>query len=277
MFKPRIATTLAGAALLTACGFNALPRDAAPREGAGLAARVKAIPEPALRSILSPHFNERDGAPISTIVLHHTAMVETAVQTAEFFQRPAAMVSSHYIVDRSGELVRAVPDDKRSWHAGRSEFLGEQDVNTFSIGIEICNVGDGLEPYPQAQMQAIVRLVAWLAQTYNVPLATRLTRHRDVAVPAGRKIDTSNNFDHAYVAKAAQALIDGRRLPAFKAQRAPAGYDPRKQVHVVQAGETFASIADDVYDAEALGAAIARLNPGAAPRPGVVLALPTRY
>jgi hypothetical protein len=80
MFKPRIATTLAGAALLTACGFNALPRDAAPREGAGLAARVKAIPEPASRSILSPHFNERDGAPISTIVLHHTAMVRSLAQ-----------------------------------------------------------------------------------------------------------------------------------------------------------------------------------------------------
>lgn len=273
----RLATTLTAAVLLTACGFNALPRNAAPRQAAGLVARAAAIPEPASRSILSPHFNERGDAKISAIVLHHTAMVETAVQTAEFFQRPNAKVSSHYIVDRSGELVRAVPDAQRSWHAGRSAFQGEKDVNTFSIGIEICNVGDGVEPYSEAQTQAIVRLVAWLSQTYEIPLATRMTRHRDVAVPAGRKRDTSDNFDQAYVTKAAQALLDGKRPPKFQATRVPAGYDVRSQHHTVEAGETFASIADDIYDAAALGPAIARQNPGVALTAGTILSLPTHY
>ncbi len=258
-----------------ACGHGLTPRQPAPREAAGVA-RALAVAEPTATTMLSPHFDERNDTPISAIVLHHTAMLQTAVEVGEFFQRPSAKVSSHYIVDRDGSLVRAVPDDKRAWHAGRSEFQGVGDVNTFSIGIEICNVGDGLEPYPEAQVQAVVKLVAWLAQTYKVPL-DRLTRHRDVAVPAGRKRDTSDNFDHAYVAKAAQALLDGKRPAKYRAQAAPAGYDPARQTHVVTNGETWASIAEDVYDAAALGPAIARLNPGAALVPGAVLRLPTRY
>lgn len=258
-----------------ACGQGALTRQPASRPAPGTA-RALAVAEPTATTMLSPNFDERNDTPISAIVLHHTAMLQTAVEVGAFFQKPSAKVSSHYIVDRDGSLVRAVPDDKRAWHAGRSEFQGVGDVNTYAIGIEICNVGDGVEPYPEAQVQAVVKLVAWLAQTHKVPL-TRLTRHRDVAVPAGRKQDTSDNFDHVYVGKAAQALLDGRRPAKYRAGTAPAGYDPTRQTHVVTAGETWASIADDVYDAEALGPAIARLNPGAALVPGAVLRMPTRY
>ena len=275
VMRLKLAISLAAAAVLVgACGQGALTRQPEARQ-AGVA-RAAALPEPTVTTMLSPHRNERGGTPISAIVLHHTAMVESAVETGKFFQRPDAKVSAHYIVDRSGELVRSVPDAERAWHAGRSEFQGTRDVNTFSVGIEICNVGDGIEPYPEAQVQAVVRLVAWLAQAHGVPLS-RLTRHRDVAVPLGRKRDTSDNFDHTYVAKAAQALLDGRRLPAYRAQPAPAGYDPTRQAHVVEAGETWASIAEEVYDAEALGPAIARLNPGKGLVAGTVLALPTRY
>lgn len=258
-----------------ACGQGLGSRPPAGQQPAG-PARAQAVTEPTVTTMLSPHFDERNASPISAIVLHHTAMVESAIEVGKFFQRPSAKVSSHYIVDRDGSLVRAVPDDKRAWHAGRSEFQGVGDVNSFSIGIEICNVGDGVEPYPAAQVQAVVKLVAWLAKTHKVPLS-RLTRHRDVALPAGRKHDTSDNFDHVYVAKAAQALLEGQRPAAYRAKAAPAGYDPARQTHVVAAGETWGSIAEDVYDAEALGPAIARLNPGAALRAGTVLTLPTRY
>lgn len=273
----RLASALVATLVFAAaCGYAPGPKAAQPRQ-APMGARAMAIvPEPSALPMLSPHFDDRKGAPISAIVLHHTAMAENAVGVGEFFQRPNAKVSSHYVVDRDGSLVRPVPDDKRAWHAGRSEFQGAGDVNTFSIGIEICNVGDGVEPYPEAQMQAVAKLVAWLAQTYQVPL-TRLTRHRDVAIPAGRKRDTSDNFDHAWVAKAAQAMMDGRRPPAYRMKAAPAGYDAAKQTRVVAAGDTWASIADDVYDAEALGPAIAALNPGVALLPGAVIQLPTRY
>jgi N-acetyl-anhydromuramyl-L-alanine amidase AmpD len=270
----RIALPLAALALVAACGPLAAVRP--PAERAAGAVGALAIEAPVAEDMLSPHFNDRDGAPITAIVLHHTAMAEDAAATARFFQRPDVKASAHYIVDRSGALVRAVKDADRAWHAGRSTFQGEGDVNDFSIGIEICNVGDSVEPYPEAQVQAVVKLVAWLAKTYSVPMS-RLTRHRDVAVPTGRKKDTSDNFDHAYVAKAVQALLDGKRPAPYRAAPAPAGYDPTRQVRTVRAGDTWASIAEDVYDAAALGPAIARLNPGVALTAGSVVTLPTRY
>ena len=274
MRLPLAIPVAAAIAVLGACGQGLAPRAAqAPASGVRAAGAIAA---PVVTTMISPHQDARDGGPISAIVLHHTAMVENAVETGKFFQRPNAKVSAHYVVDRDGSLVRSVPDDRRAWHAGRSEFQGTGDVNDFSIGIEICNVGDGVEPYPQAQVDAVVNLVAWLSKTYDVPM-TRLTRHRDVAVPLGRKRDTSDNFDQAYVAKAVEALLAGKRPATYRTKAAPAGYDPARQTHVVRAGETWAGIAEDVYDAEALGPTIARLNPGVALVPGAVLRLPVRY
>lgn len=156
----------------------------------------------------SPNVNERpDGTPISCIVLHHTQRYESAEATARYFQSPASQVSAHYIVDRDGSIIRCVPDGQRAWHAGVSRFRGVDNVNDFSIGIEICNRGDNIEPYPEAQLQSVIRLVGLLARTYDVPIAN-VTRHRDIALPLGRRTDPSDNFDYARVLAEAQALID---------------------------------------------------------------------
>jgi N-acetyl-anhydromuramyl-L-alanine amidase AmpD len=275
--KPLFAAA-AALLLLAACGRDLVPaaRSGMPSGLAAQAAKGRAVPAPELQTMLSPNADDRHGAKISAIVLHHTAVAADAWSTARFFQDPKSKVSAHYIVDRSGAIIRSVPDDRRSWHAGKSEFHGQGDVNTFSIGIEIANVGDGVEPYPAAQVQAVVKLVAWLAQTHQIPMAN-LTRHRDIAIPAGRKTDTSDNFDQAYVAKAAQALLDGRSMPRYRETSAPAGYDPTRQSRVIQAGDTWDSLADDVYDAPVLGAAIRALNPGVSLTPGAVIKLPSDY
>jgi N-acetylmuramoyl-L-alanine amidase len=219
----------------------------------------------------SPNQNERGGAAIDTIVLHHTAMPSSAVNVGKFFQNPSAKVSSHYIVDRDGTIVRSVPDDQRSWHAGRSSFQGRPDVNAYSIGIEICNVGDNVEPYPAAQMKAVVNLTAWLAKTYNVAIPTNLTRHRDIAVPAGRKHDTSDNFDYVYVGKAVQDLLNGRQPTEYKSAMAPAGYDPTKLTYTVEAGDTWETISDELYCTPNLADNLRKRNAGAALTPGTKL------
>jgi N-acetyl-anhydromuramyl-L-alanine amidase AmpD len=172
---------------------------------------------PVIETVWSPNFNERNGAGISAIVLHHTASSGNALAIARFFQKRQAKVSSHYIVDRDGSIVRCVPDDKRAWHAGPSQFAGTGNVNDFSLGIEICNRGDGIEPYPPAQVAAVTRLVANLAARYHIPMG-RVTRHRDVALPRGIKIDPSDNFDFDVVVASARRLLDDHEL--WLAQRA---------------------------------------------------------
>jgi N-acetyl-anhydromuramyl-L-alanine amidase AmpD len=262
-----------GTLMVAACG-HATTRGVTTVSGTYRAHSVDPVP---MTETLSPNFNERpEGTALSCIVLHHTAVAANAQSTANFFADPKSKVSAHFVVDRDGSVIRCVPDDKRAWHAGRSSFNGVANVNDYSLGIEIANVGDGVEPYPEPQVTTVVKLVAYLAKTYNIPLAN-VTRHRDIAIPAGRKTDTSDNFDHKYVIQAAQALIDGRGLPHYAAKPAPAGYDMRRQSYVVRPGDTWEGIADGVYDSEAMAGQIIRLNLGARLTPGARLRMPTTY
>jgi N-acetyl-anhydromuramyl-L-alanine amidase AmpD len=211
----------------------------------------------------SPNFNQRpDNAKISTIVLHHTAMAGDARAVARFFANPKAGVSSHYVVDRSGELVQPVADNLRSWHAGKSQFNGVGNVNDFSIGIEICNLGDSLEPYSDAQYDGIIRLVAWLAQTYQIPLSN-ITRHRDIAIPSGRKIDTSNNFSVQRVRDGAQALLNGTYQPPSQTNPVAPPDLPAFRTVIVESGQkTLQDIADIHLDNANRWVEIQALNPG---------------
>jgi N-acetylmuramoyl-L-alanine amidase len=70
---------------------------------------------------------------------------------------PEARVSCHYLVTKTGEVVRMVPEERRAWHAGRSYWRGITDVNDDSIGIELDNPGhtNGYEPFPDAQIEAL--------------------------------------------------------------------------------------------------------------------------
>jgi N-acetyl-anhydromuramyl-L-alanine amidase AmpD len=166
---------------------------------------------PAFQTLWSPNFNSRKGARITAIVLHHTASSADARAIARYFQTREAQVSAHYVVDRDGSIIRCVPDEMRAWHAGPSHFAGENNVNDFSLGIEICNRGDSIEPYPAVQVAAVTRLIAHLTNRHGIPM-DRVTRHRDVIVPRGIKVDPSDNFDFAGVVVAARHLLDDHAI-----------------------------------------------------------------
>ncbi len=171
------------------------------------ALRVPAAPDkPAMLEIASPNRNDRPGGAtdITAIVLHHTASPADAQRNAMFFAKPSSKVSAHYVVGKDGTIVQCVPDDVASWHAGRSKYGDRESVNDFSIGIEICNLGDEKDDYPALEYAALGKLMAYLMTNHKVGW-DRVTRHRDVAVPLGRKNDTSNNFDRKQLE---QAVLD---------------------------------------------------------------------
>ena len=128
----------------------------------------------------SPNYNDR-ALPVSMIVLHYTGMVSAAA-ALERLRDPAAEVSCHYFVDEDGTVMRLVADDKRAWHAGKSHWRDVDDVNSASIGIEIVNPGHefGYRAFPDAQVEAVVRLVAWLKDAYEITRGN-IVGHSDIA------------------------------------------------------------------------------------------------
>jgi N-acetylmuramoyl-L-alanine amidase len=151
----------------------------------------------------SPNFDER-AAPVSMIVLHYTGM-PTAGEALARLCDPAAKVSAHYFVDEDGTVHQLVPEDKRAWHAGRSHWRGVTDVNSASIGIEIVNPGHdwGYRPFPTAQIEAVIRLVADIKERHGITRGN-IVAHSDIA-PA-RKRDPGELFPWGKLARLRLAL-----------------------------------------------------------------------
>lgn len=144
------------------------------------------------RVIPSPNWNERQ-LPISMVVLHYTGM-RTGGEALERMLDAAAEVSAHYMIEEDGTVSRLVDEEKRAWHAGRSFWRGVTDINSASIGIELVNPGHewGYRPFTDAQMDALIPLLADIKVRYDIPRAN-IVGHSDIA-PA-RKEDPGELFD----------------------------------------------------------------------------------
>lgn len=99
-------------------------------------------------------------------------------------------VSSHLLLRRDGEIVQYVPFDQRAWHAGRSQYLGQENCNDFSVGIELEGTDD--IPYEPAQYEQLARVVKLLNARYPASFG-HLAGHSDIA--PGRKTDPGPVFD----------------------------------------------------------------------------------
>ena len=146
----------------------------------------------------SPNFDARDSG-ISMVVLHYTGMRDADSAIARLCD-PEARVSCYYLIDEDGRILRMVAEEHRAWHAGRSCWRGVDEVNRCSVGIEIVNPGHdlGYRPFTEAQMEALLPLLAAIAQRHGI-VPANVVGHSDVA-PA-RKQDPGELFDWARLAR----------------------------------------------------------------------------
>lgn len=171
----------------------------------------------------SPHFNERPNPhDISLLVIHDTEIVapdhlpydqslvhylftyqydKIKKQYSSEYHRlfpdgKISDVSAHIVIRRNGEIFQYVPFAKRAWHAGVSEFMGQESCNDYSIGIELegmANRDDLL--YTQEQYEALAELSSVLMKAYPAISLDRIVGHEDIARPLHRKSDPGLTFD----------------------------------------------------------------------------------
>ena len=82
------------------------------------------------------------------------------------------IVSIHYVIDREGTVERGVPESVAATHA--------RGWNQRSVGIELVNNGDGVDPFPPPQIDALVQLVRDIRQRHPAITLPRVLRHSDV-------------------------------------------------------------------------------------------------
>jgi len=110
-------------------------------------------------------------------------------QAHPYFQTIEGMeVSAHFVIRRTGQAEQYVSVNNRAWHAGASQWLGRDNCNDFSVGIEF----EGLEgdTFTAEQYATATHLIEDLQQV--LPIA-HIAGHEHIA--PGRKIDPGPGFD----------------------------------------------------------------------------------
>lgn len=169
----------------------------------------------------SPNFGaRRDGAAPRLIVLHYTAMT-SAEAARDWLCNPKAEVSAHYVIAEDGRLWQLVSEADRAWHAGAGCWRGATDVNSQSIGIELCN--DGAQPFAEPQMTVLERLMRGIMARWGIA-PEGVVGHSDTAL--GRKIDPGPRFDWKRLARQGLAVWPKEAEPDdFLRDAAQVGYE----------------------------------------------------
>lgn len=134
----------------------------------------------------------RDGMSPDCLILHYTGM-KTGEDAENWLCAAESDVSCHYLVYEDGRVVQMVREADRAWHAGRGSWKGVDDVNSFSIGIEMVNCGPlaDFPPFPDAQIEAVIGLSRGICERWDIP-PERVLAHSDTA--PGRKVDPGERF-----------------------------------------------------------------------------------
>ena len=99
-------------------------------------------------------------------------------------------VSAHVFIERDGTVTQFVNFNDRAWHAGQSSYLGVQNCNDYSIGIEL--EGDDYSVFDDRQYHTLSQVISAIYQAYPKTI-NHLAGHSDIA--RGRKSDPGPYFD----------------------------------------------------------------------------------
>lgn len=81
----------------------------------------------------------------------------------DFARRTDASI--HYVVDREGRIAQQRPENRTGGHVASA---AHPTANITSIGIEMVNRGDGVEPFPEPLMKAVRALVKDIAARHGL-------------------------------------------------------------------------------------------------------------
>ena len=154
----------------------------------------------------SPNFSKRARSlkNIRFLIIHYTGMQSARVSMKKL-KDPKSKVSCHYFIKRNGEIYRMVEDNKVAWHAGKSKWKDINDLNEYSLGIEVQNKGHYIDyqNFPKKQIFSLIKLIKVLMKKYKIEKHNVLG-HSDIA-PL-RKLDPGEKFPWDFLSSKGVAI-----------------------------------------------------------------------
>lgn len=129
---------------------------------------------------------------IKFIVIHYTGM-QSKIASIKRLLSPRHKVSCHYLIDRKGQVLRMVDENKVAWHAGKSKWKNFKNLNKNSIGIELVNKGHELkyERFTNSQINELIKLCLNLKKKFKIK-NSNILGHSDISPM--RKQDPGEKF-----------------------------------------------------------------------------------
>ena len=142
---------------------------------------AKSYPETKVRT---PNVSAKPITP-KAIVLHHSG--GSYAGGVAWIKNPASRVSYHCLVAQDGRRTVFAMPEQRTRHAGKSEWRGKRDLNSWSVGVAF--EGDtNKRELGEAEMASLAEYLAPIMRDYRLTVAD-VTDHRTVS--PGRKDDLS--------------------------------------------------------------------------------------
>ena len=149
----------------------------------------------------SPNYSTKFRAKkyVKFLVIHYTGM-QSERECLKRLKNSKSEVSTHYLINRKGSIVKMVDEKNTAWHAGKSKWKNFTNLNDHSIGIELVNKGHqfGYESFSKKQISKLILLCKALIKKYKIK-KTNILGHSDIA-PL-RKKDPGEKFPWQFLSE----------------------------------------------------------------------------
>jgi len=129
---------------------------------------------------------------VKYIIIHYTGMKNLKIAYSKL-NNLNSNVSIHYLISRSGIIFNLLCPSLKAWHAGKSQWKQDINLNDHSIGIELENKGHdyGYENFSNKQYLSLKKLIKFLNKNFQIQ-DEDIIFHSDIS--PNRKKDPGEKF-----------------------------------------------------------------------------------
>ena len=129
---------------------------------------------------------------VKYVVIHYTGM-RSFKSAYQKLSHNYSNVSAHYLISRKGIIVNLLCPKFKAWHAGKSKWKNNINLNDYSIGIELENKGHefGYTYYSKNQYSSLKKLIFFLKRNFYI-MEKNIIFHSDIS--PNRKKDPGEKF-----------------------------------------------------------------------------------
>ena len=153
---------------------------------------------------------------VKYIILHYTGMKNLQSAYGRLIS-PLSDVSAHYLVSKEGKIYNLLCPRFKAWHAGKSQWKKDKNLNNSSIGIELENKGHdhGYTKFTSKQYGSLKELINFLKINYRLNDECILF-HSDISPNRKKDPGEKFNLDKIGVYRFNKLKVINKNLPLSK-------------------------------------------------------------